>query len=221
MVRTCLAVICASLSLACSASPTRENVQDQDPIGTATPGTDEDALNSGRWWRVSVRPLTAGDEFVVTHAAAQNTSSEEVVIRDVRLKGLRGFDDVAHVRRIEVGPSGPDVPPRPAPPPRWYVTYPPVYWQQRECLVQDVSPLQGYRVGPGERFALLIWIQVRGPGRFRIEAEEVEYVVGGRTLTHTIPVVLRGISEQGGDFPFEHAERKCAHLAKVLPGAGV
>ena len=122
-------------------------------------------------------------------ASIENHSSHSVTLRRITPIWSEGQGTVAEVYRVTLGPRATD---GPIPYLGVFLIYPPVAKIRGRCVVQPVDEVTGYRLHPGEKVAILLWIRGLAAGRFHITGERVIYEAGGTLQEQLVPFEIEG-----------------------------
>jgi hypothetical protein len=171
--------------------------------------------------RFRIKSVRRGEEWGLLIAFLKNDTQDDVVLRSVRVDGV-GIGSQIGVVKVEVAPLPPIVAGRFATSGGIFKTYPPVQLipnsKSRGCAVQVLRPVFGFRMHPGDEARLLVLLQAKANGSFRITAHEVTYEEGAREYVQRLPVGLTGrVSARGDPMRLDRSERPCLKRTEVLP----
>jgi hypothetical protein len=195
------------------------------PIGCQEPGRSRvrgDVLDTGDSSGLRIRKFPVGAQTAVMVAGAINKGDRPVTLRRVEVVEGRNYGIVGRVVDIQLAV---DRDRRKVIPLGDYQTDPPVLQDgvtdrgEPRCTKQKVKPVAGYRLAPGEDVKFLIRVRAEGPGRMKIDAQQVVYELDGLLHRQEVPFGMVLWTKEFKRLPRLYADqRRCAHLVEVLPG---
>lgn len=153
-------------------------------------------------------------------AYLHNISSAPLVLRSVSLRG-RHVDSVLKVIRIAAAPFDGKHPERFnfAPGGIFKLSPPALLAPGRtRCNVQKLVPLSGFVLPPGGEARVMVELEAKAAGDFRITDHVVTYEQRGQTYEQLLPIGLSGsVTPDSNPMKPTKAERPCESRATVLP----
>ena len=203
------------LSAVGTAAVLTAGVRCSSSLSAATHGS---ALTAGRPLTVRIT-VTPGDVWLYMIAAAKNGSSDALELQRVDLLRPSGPGQaIAGPARVAPFPADPEDQPHGWTPSGIFKTNPPTLLiPGGNCNVQELDPVHGYQIEPGDevRFAFVMFSHA--PGTTTIPGFRVTYTLGGTTFEQSFPTSLVVTSRDGRPLPMGYSEKPCAHLAQLLP----
>jgi hypothetical protein len=189
--------------LACCASCS------SSPHGTALGGG---YLSGGTF---GIAPLRPGLQLGLLDVLLHNTTHQPITIDSITVPG-KGIGTVIRVVKVEIAPFSVHG----GVPGGAFNTYPPVEVVAGRCSEQALRPVHGYRMGPGANVNVLVVIQARSPGRYRVTHHVVDYTQGGTQYSQSITTGYTGsVARNVASRPADPTQTRCLKStgARLLP----
>jgi hypothetical protein len=166
--------------------------------------------------------MPPGTQMAMMMTRFLNNSQEPLTLRGIEPLGSEDFEDVVRVVKARVGrrdPAAGDAVVTLG----FYGTDPPVEFHDGACLVQDLDVLEGAEIEPIREpdyaSMLVVYLELVGEGKAKIEGVRVTYEQGGRLFEQSLMTGVRvKVSEDVPPPPLPLDEASCIHLARLLPG---
>lgn len=182
-----------------------------DGGGTRSLPSQGDALNVGGGAGVGIRGMVPGHRYIDMIPSFTNESRDPAKLHRIEPVGLRNSGRVAEIYRIRIGPGA-------GPSGGLFYYDPPASFERGRCRTQEVVPVRGHVVQPGEDPWILLYVHVLRRGTFEARGLRIVYEQNG-DLYHQVMHYEIKVDVKGWNRPVDHAESRCAKGEPMSPVA--
>jgi hypothetical protein len=124
-----------------------------------------------------VAPRSPGQEIILFLGELANDSDAPLTLQSLSLARAKGLGEAVELVRAQALIRGPDMPLGS------FVTFPLVSFngEGEPCSRATPSPLEGFRLEPGDQASIGLWLRMLAPGKWALGGQQFTYSQGGRT----------------------------------------